>query len=52
MGCSLNILTPFSKSKDDCEQFSVIDVIVLFSREEGAREVGAGMKVAICILLQ
>ena len=48
---SLNILVPFCESKDDRKQFSVIDVVVSFGREEGAREVGTGMEVAICITL-
>ena len=51
VGCSLNILTPFSESENDCKKFSVIDVIVPFGGEKSAREVGAGMKVAIDIAL-
>ena len=51
MGRSLNILMPFGESEDDYKQFSVIDVIVLFSGKKGAREVGTGMKVAIGITL-
>ena len=38
---------PFSKSKNNHKQFSVIDVIVPFGREEGAREIGAGVEVTV-----
>ena len=51
VGCSLNVLTPFGESKNDCKEFSVIDVIVLFGGEEGMREICAGIKVAIGIAL-
>ena len=27
---SLNMLSPFSEGKDDCEKFVIIDVIVVF----------------------
>ena len=50
--CSLNILTPFCEGKDDCEQFLVIDVVVPFGRKEGAREVGIGKEITICIILE
>ena len=48
---SNDILTPFSESEDDCEQFSVIDVIVPLGWKKDAREVGTGIKVAIGIAL-
>ena len=51
VGCPLNILMPFCESKDHCEQFPVIDVIVSFGGKEDAREVGAGVKVTIGIAL-
>ena len=51
VGRSLNVLTPFGESKNDCKEFSVIDVIVPFGGEEGVREICAGMKVAIGIAL-
>ena len=51
VGRSLNVLMPFGESENDCKEFSVTDVVVLFSGEEGAREICAGMKVAIGIAL-
>ena len=47
----LEILLPFHKSKDDCEEFPVIDIIVPLSQGEGFGEVCTGMKVAgfICL---
>ena len=50
--CSLNVLMPFCESKNDCKQFSVIDIIILFGREEGTREVGTGMEVAVGVSLE
>ena len=48
---SLEKVFPFSESKDDHKQFSVINIIVLFSKGERFWGVGTGMKVAIDILL-
>ena len=52
VGRSLNILAPFSKGKNDCKEFSVIDVIISFSRKEGAGEIGTGVEITIGIALQ
>ena len=52
VGGSLNILTPFGKGKNDCKEFSVIDIIIMFGGEEGTREISAGMKVTVGIILQ
>ena len=51
VGRSLNILTPFSKGKDDCKEFSVIDVIIPFGRKEGVGEIGARVEITIGIVL-
>ena len=51
MGCSLNILSPLSKSEDDCKELMIIDVIILFGWEE-RREVGTGMEITIGISLE
>ena len=48
---SLEVVFPLGESKDDCKQFSVINVIVLFGKGEHFGEVGTGMKVAVDILL-
>ena len=52
MGHALNILTPFSESKDDCKEFPIVDVVVSFSREKSTGEVGARMEIAISICLE
>ena len=49
---SLHVLPPFSESKDDCKEFSIINIIVMFSQEESMREVGTGVKVTIGISLE
>ena len=52
MGCTLNVLTPFSEGKDNCKEFPIVDVIVSFGREKSARKVGARMEIAISIFLE
>ena len=52
MRCTLDVLAPFSKSKNDRKQFSVIDVIVPFSWEESTREVGTRMEITIGVSLE
>ena len=52
MRCTLNVLTPFSESKNDCKEFAVIDVVVSFSWEESTREVGARVKITSDISLE
>ena len=48
----MNVLAPFGKSKNYHKQFSVIDVIVPFGREEGAREIGARVEVTVGVSLE
>ena len=50
--CSLNILSPFRKGKDNSEEFAIVDVVIPFSREEGTRKVGTGVKISISICLK
>ena len=52
MGRALNVLSPFSEGKDDCKEFSIVDVVVSFGGEESAREVGTGVKVSVCVALE
>ena len=52
MRCTLNVLTPFGEGKDDCKEFSVIDVVVPFSWEESTGEVGARMEIIIGVSLE
>ena len=52
MRCTLNVLSPFSKGKDDRKEFPVVDVVVSFSREESTREVGARVEITIGISLE
>ena len=42
---ALQVLFPFTQSKDDGEKLSIIDIIVLFHCREGLGEVHAGMKI-------
>ena len=44
---SVEVVSPGLQSTDDCEEFLVIDVIVLFCWDERLGEVGVGMPVAI-----
>ena len=48
---SLEVVFPLSESKHDHKQFSVINIIVSFSKGECFGEVGTGIKIAIDILL-
>ena len=52
VGCTLNVLTPFGEGKDDRKEFSVVDVIVSFGREESARVIGTGVEITIGIGLE
>ena len=48
---SLEVVFPLGESKNDCKQFSVINIIVSFDEGEHFGEVGTGIKVTIDILL-
>ena len=43
---TLQVLFPFTQSKDDSEKLLIIDVIVVFCHREGFGEVCTGVKVA------
>ena len=47
----LQILFPFSKSKDNSKEFPIIDVVVALSQREGLGKVSAGMKISSHIRL-
>ena len=49
---SLDVLFPFVQCEDDGKEFPIVDVIVPFSRNKRFREVGAGMGIAIEIILE
>ena len=49
VGHSLNVLMPFGKGKNDCKEFSVINVIVAFGGEKGTRTICTRMEVAIIL---
>ena len=51
-GGSMEIVSLGYQSMDDCEEFSVVDVIVSFHRNEQLREVGTGMPVVIRVGLE
>ena len=48
---TLEILSPFREGKDGSEEFSIINVIVVFGRGKSLGEVGTGMEVTICVFL-
>ena len=48
---SCEVVSPFLECLDDCQEFSVIDVIVPFSRGKGGRIVSTGVKVSVGVLL-
>ena len=49
--CSHEVVTPVLQGLDDNKELPVIDVIILFSRREGGRMIGAGMEIPIGVLL-
>ena len=49
---SLQILVPFFKRKNDRKQFPVVDVVISLGGGEGARKVGARVKVLIGVGLK
>jgi hypothetical protein len=51
-GRPLKVLVPYFKSMNDHKQFSIIDVIVSFHRNEGLGEIRAWMPVAIGVGLE
>ena len=48
---TLEILFPFGESEDDGEEFSIINIIIIFGRGESLGEVDTGMEVTICVFL-
>ena len=46
-GGTMEVMSPGFEGTDDGQEFSVINIIVLFHWEEGLREVGTGMPFAI-----
>ena len=52
MRSSLDVLFPFVQCEDDGKEFPIVDVVVPFSRNKRLREVGAGMGIAIEIILE
>ena len=45
------ILMPFGESVYDCEEFTIIDVVVAFSGGEYFGDVGARVEIAVRVLL-
>ena len=52
MRSTLDVLPSFREGKDNREEFPIVDVVVSFSGEESTREVGAGVKISVCIALE
>ena len=46
-GGTVEVMSPGFEGTDNCQEFSVIDIIVLFHWGEGLREVRTGMPFAI-----
>ena len=46
-GGTVEVMSPGFEGMDDCQEFSVIDIIVPFHWGEGLREVRTGMPFAI-----
>ena len=51
-GRAMEIVAPGFQGANDGEEFTVIDVVVVFSGGKGLREVGAGVPVAIGVGLE
>ena len=48
---SSEIVSPLFQGLDDCEELSIIDVIIPLSRREGGGMIGTGVEVSIGVLL-
>ena len=46
-GGTVEVMSPGFEGMDDCQEFTVINIIVLFRQGEGLREVRTGMTFAI-----
>ena len=51
-GRSMEVVSPRLQGVDDCKECLVIDVIILFSRDEQLGEVGAGVPVTVGVGLK
>lgn len=49
---SLNILSPFSESENVHKEFTIVNIIVTLSWEEGIRDISIGVEVTIGISLE
>ena len=47
----LQVLFPFSKSKDNSKEFPIIDVVVSLGQRESFGKISTGVKVSCCIRL-
>lgn len=47
-----NVVTPFCESENDCKEFIVIDIMILFRRCKSTRKISTRMKIFINISLK
>ena len=49
---SMEVVPPGFQGMDDCEELSVIDIVIMLCRNKQLREVGAGMPVTVGVGLE
>ena len=49
--CASEVMAPFFQGLDDCKEFSIIDIVVSFSRREGGRTISTRVEVSVKVLL-
>ena len=49
--CSCEVVSPLLECLDDCQEFSVIDIVIPLNRGKGGGMVGAGVKVSVGVPL-
>ena len=49
---SMEVVSPGFQGTDDGEEFPIIDVVILFSRDKQLRKVGVGVPIAIRVSLK
>ena len=49
--CTLEVVSLVVKGMDDCEQLTIIDIVVSFGRREGHGDVSAWVEVTIAVAL-
>ena len=49
---AMEVMSPGFEGMDNCQEFVVVDIIILFCWRKGLRKIGAGMPFAIQVSLE